>query len=43
VLPSYQLIADRLRPGVTILVGSTLAAGSRLAQEKLGARGVTIH
>jgi len=43
VLPSYQLIADRLRPGKTILVGSTLAAGSRLAQEKLGARGVTIH
>ncbi len=43
VLPSYELIAERVERARTILVGSTLAVGSRLAQEKLGLRGVTIH
>lgn len=39
---SVQLIESRLRTG-TILVGSTLAMGSRIAQEKHKVKGSTVH
>jgi rhamnosyltransferase subunit B len=39
---AYQQIADRTETG-TVLVGSTLAFNSRLAQEKLGLPGATVH
>lgn len=39
---AYQQVADRVEAD-TVLVGSTLAFNSRLAQEKLGLPGTTVH
>ena len=39
----YEAIVDNNRPGRTGLVMSTLLLAGRVAQEKLGMRGVTVH
>jgi UDP:flavonoid glycosyltransferase YjiC (YdhE family) len=39
----YQAVADHAVPGKTVLVYSTLAFGVRIAQEKLGLPGVSVH
>jgi rhamnosyltransferase subunit B len=39
----YQAVEQRHVPGRTVAVMSTLALGARVAQEKLGIPGVTIH
>jgi UDP:flavonoid glycosyltransferase YjiC (YdhE family) len=43
VRPTYELIAREYVPGETVVVGSTLALGVRVAQEKLGVPTVTVH
>ena len=40
---TYQAIAERYRPGETVVVASSLAMGARIAQEKLGVPLVTVH
>jgi rhamnosyltransferase subunit B len=39
----YQLIAERYRPGETVVVAGSLALGARVAQEKLGVPLTMIH
>jgi UDP:flavonoid glycosyltransferase YjiC (YdhE family) len=39
----YQLIAERYRPGETVVVSGSLALGARVAQEKLGVPLTMIH
>ena len=39
----YQIIADRYRPGATVVAGPCMAFGARLAQEKLGVPMASIH
>jgi UDP:flavonoid glycosyltransferase YjiC (YdhE family) len=41
--PTYELIERCNEPGQTVVVGSSLAFGARVAQEKLGIPGATIH
>jgi rhamnosyltransferase subunit B len=41
--PIHRIIADRHEPGRTVVVGSTLAFGARVAQESLGVPLVTVH
>jgi rhamnosyltransferase subunit B len=44
VIPvAYERIMEAVRPGETVLVGSTMAFWVRLAQEKTGAPTATIH
>ena len=40
---SYQAISENIDEGQTVLIGSSLALGSRVAQDKFGLPGVTIH
>lgn len=39
----YHAIAERVEPGRTVVAGSYLTLGARLAQEKLGLPGATLH
>lgn len=41
--PSFDAIKQHIDPNQTIVVGSSLAMGARVAQEKFGIPGVTIH
>ena len=41
--PMYQLIKDHAVAGETVVVGSVLALGARMAQEKLGISFVSMH
>ncbi len=43
VKPTYEIIAREALPGGTVLVGSTLSLGVRVAQEKLGLPTVMVH
>ncbi|HSD37078.1 MAG TPA: nucleotide disphospho-sugar-binding domain-containing protein [Rhodocyclaceae bacterium] len=43
ILPVYELLQKHIRPGETVLVGSTLAWSVRFAQEKLGVPAATVH
>lgn len=41
--PTYDWLASVARPGESIVVGSTISLGTRLAQDKLGLPLVTVH
>ncbi len=41
--PMYDIVAAENRPGETVVAGSSLALGARLAQEKLGLPLATVH
>lgn len=41
--PTYRWLAERGRPGESIVLASTLALGARVAQDKLGLSVVTVH
>jgi len=41
--PVYDIIASRRVPGRTVVAGSALAFGARIAQEKLGVPLATVH
>ena len=41
--PMYKMVAERYIPGQTLVVGSVLAMGARIAQEKLGVPFVSVH
>jgi rhamnosyltransferase subunit B len=43
VRPTYEAIASRFVPGETMVIGSSLALGTRIAQDKLGIPTATIH
>ncbi|MDB5801962.1 MAG: glycosyltransferase [Rhodocyclales bacterium] len=43
LLPYYALLQEHIRPGETVLLGSTLAWSVRLAQECLGVPAATVH
>ncbi|MBL8825655.1 MAG: glycosyltransferase, partial [Planctomycetaceae bacterium] len=43
VEPMYRAIEAHHTPGETLIVGSSLAFGARLAQDKLGIPAVTVH
>ncbi len=43
VKPMYELIMQRYVPGKTLVVGSTLALGARVAQDRHGIPTATIH
>lgn len=43
IKPMYELITQRYIPGRTLVVGSTLALGARIAQDRHGIPTVTIH
>jgi UDP:flavonoid glycosyltransferase YjiC (YdhE family) len=41
--PLYDIIAERYRPGQTVIVAGSLALAARIAQEKLGVPLATVH
>jgi UDP:flavonoid glycosyltransferase YjiC (YdhE family) len=41
--PTYHWLAERGRPGESIVLASTLALGARVAQDKLGLSVVSVH
>jgi len=41
--PTYRLIAERFQPGRTIVLGSSLAFGAMVAQDKLGVPTLSVH
>lgn len=41
--PQFELIAERYRPGRTLVVASTCSLGARVAHDKLGVPLVTVH
>jgi len=43
IRPVYDAIAERYEPGETVVVGSSLAFGARVAQEHLGIPLATVH
>jgi rhamnosyltransferase subunit B len=43
LLPAYDILQKHIRPGETVLIGSTLAWSVRFAQERLGTPAATVH